>query len=311
MKNFIIIGAGLSGLIAAQKLSEKNLGKVLILEKSRGIGGRIATRRTLGTRFDHGAQFYRLKDDIFELHQEWKKEDLSQLWFTSSKGEHWCSPQGLKALPKKLASSLDIKLEKQNQYNSIESNYWSLKSDKEEEWQCEHLIISAPLPQALALIEQSGLDNLLHSAEFKELKKINYSKALVALITLENELASHQSGYEEYESGEIFSVSDQKKKGVSTDNAITVTMSDTFSENYFLVSEEIALKEILKIVHLKFPEAKIISSELKKWRYCKPNSIYPKKFLEIAPKLYLIGDSFGGSSLLGAIRSANALALSF
>lgn len=51
-----IIGAGISGLRLAQLL--KPLGDVTVFEKSRGIGGRMSTRRAEGFQFDHGAQYF-------------------------------------------------------------------------------------------------------------------------------------------------------------------------------------------------------------------------------------------------------------
>ena len=47
--------------------------------------------------------------------------------------------------------------------------------------------------------------------------------------------------------------------------------------------------------------------ELKKWRYCQPQTQFKNLFLEIVPTLFLIEDAFGGSSLLGAIRSSETL----
>ena len=40
----IVVGAGLGGLTAAQRLSQAGY-QVLVLDKSRGVGGRMATRR--------------------------------------------------------------------------------------------------------------------------------------------------------------------------------------------------------------------------------------------------------------------------
>ena len=60
-KNIAIIGAGLSGLIAARELAKNN--DVTIFEKARGVGGRMATRRANnlkfdGFNFDHGTQYF-------------------------------------------------------------------------------------------------------------------------------------------------------------------------------------------------------------------------------------------------------------
>ncbi|MSU90155.1 FAD-dependent oxidoreductase [Rhodobacteraceae bacterium 2CG4] len=51
-----VIGAGMCGLTCAHALAEAGL-PVRVFEKSRGIGGRMATRRAEGLAFDHGAQF--------------------------------------------------------------------------------------------------------------------------------------------------------------------------------------------------------------------------------------------------------------
>jgi len=57
-KTVIVIGAGTAGLAAAKKLRESNTGvKVIILESSDRIGGRISTKRDFGFTFEEGAQW--------------------------------------------------------------------------------------------------------------------------------------------------------------------------------------------------------------------------------------------------------------
>jgi len=64
MTNIAIIGAGLAGLTAANIL--KANANITLFEKSRGVGGRIATRRSEPYFFDHGAQFFKARSAEFK-----------------------------------------------------------------------------------------------------------------------------------------------------------------------------------------------------------------------------------------------------
>lgn len=302
MKKYIIIGAGFTGLSIAKNLVDSGETSVLVLEKSRGLGGRMATRRTLETRFDHGAQFYRLKADSKKMHRFWLQNNDSHQWFVSPVGDHWCAKEGMTALAKKLAKGLDFSLEKQIQSITKTDECWILTSDKGEKWEAKNVILTAPLPQALLLLDKSQINYSV------ELKKIHYTKALIALITLKSPTLINQYGYREFNQGDFFSVADQSSKGVSSVPALTLTMSPAFSELYFDEADESnVLSSILKSLKFLYPECEVVGSELKKWRYCQTLGTYEKSFLEVQKNFFLAGDAFGGSSLLGALRSSQAL----
>ena len=63
MTTVAVIGAGLSGLVVAQSLHA--LADVTLFEKSRGPGGRLATRYAGDFEFDHGAQYFTARTDAF------------------------------------------------------------------------------------------------------------------------------------------------------------------------------------------------------------------------------------------------------
>ena len=63
MKNIAIIGSGISGLSFA-KIFKKKV-SIEIFEKSRGVGGRMATRRAYPYKFNHGAQYFKIKNSNF------------------------------------------------------------------------------------------------------------------------------------------------------------------------------------------------------------------------------------------------------
>lgn len=70
-KTVIVIGAGISGLAAAKKLSENGF-EVKILEAQDKVGGRLRTNRSLGIAFDEGASWIHgiNKNPITTLAQE-------------------------------------------------------------------------------------------------------------------------------------------------------------------------------------------------------------------------------------------------
>ncbi|MEN7341550.1 MAG: FAD-dependent oxidoreductase [Pseudomonadota bacterium] len=61
-----VIGAGIAGLSAASVLS-RHQHDVTVFEKSRGPGGRTATRRSGEFRFNHGAQYFTANDQRLKL----------------------------------------------------------------------------------------------------------------------------------------------------------------------------------------------------------------------------------------------------
>lgn len=85
-----IVGAGISGAIAARTLADHGL-EVTVFEKSRGAGGRMATRRSeqrsseQGSSeqrsFDHGAQYFTARDPRFVRHVDsWIEQGLVADW---------------------------------------------------------------------------------------------------------------------------------------------------------------------------------------------------------------------------------------
>ena len=64
MKNVAVIGAGITGITLANLLQKKV--KLTVFEKSRGVGGRMATRRAEPYQFNHGAQYFKIENEEFK-----------------------------------------------------------------------------------------------------------------------------------------------------------------------------------------------------------------------------------------------------
>lgn len=80
-KAVAIIGAGMTGITCARALADAGF-DVTVFEKSRGIGGRIATRRVGKTlTIDHGAQFITARSDAFrDFMQRACKAGTADIW---------------------------------------------------------------------------------------------------------------------------------------------------------------------------------------------------------------------------------------
>ncbi|TVR10162.1 MAG: FAD-dependent oxidoreductase [Salinarimonadaceae bacterium] len=75
-----VIGAGMAGAAAARLLADSGA-SVAIFDKSRGLGGRMATRRIEGGAFDHGAQYFRAQGARFAARlAEWREAGLVEEW---------------------------------------------------------------------------------------------------------------------------------------------------------------------------------------------------------------------------------------
>lgn len=84
MPRIAVIGAGLGGLIAARTLVDHGL-DVQVFDKSRGVGGRLSTRRNAdASSFDHGAQYFTVRDDRFARYvRSWIAADVVAPWMKS------------------------------------------------------------------------------------------------------------------------------------------------------------------------------------------------------------------------------------
>ena len=114
----LIIGTGVSGLIAAREIQRAGR-SVLLLDKGRGLGGRLASRRIGAATFDHGAQFITTRDARFEeILTQGAQAGVMEEWcrgFCAAADGHtrWRGQPAMTAFAKYLAQGLEIRMEKQ------------------------------------------------------------------------------------------------------------------------------------------------------------------------------------------------------
>lgn len=298
----LIVGAGVSGLTLAREFSARSEAH-LVIEKSRGVGGRMATRREGGARFDHGAQFY---IDSPELKEIW--EPPAELWLERETRRLMSCPGGLTQLAKRIQPTNLILNEQVARITKTEQG-WRAQTLGGRFFEGKRLFLTCPLPQSLQLLRASRLD-------FSEdLNHIHYHKALVGLFILDSDDQEIQNfRYAENVSESLFFIANQMSKKVSSVLAYSVGLSRSLSDLHFerdaealqILQTEFSLWLDQQSGHLQ-TRTRIQQASLKKWRFASPCAKYPESFVELQPGLYLLGDAFGGGSLSGAYFSAQSL----
>jgi renalase len=165
-----VIGAGMAGLTAARALSPQH--EVVVFEKSRGVGGRIATRQHEAFFFDHGAQFFAAKTPEFRgfltpyLHagvvsiwkghfQERDRQGVLSEREWQDEPAHYVGTPSMNAFPKALAEGLEIRRHTRIQRLERTSAGWSLSAEDGEQFVGFDWVIAAiPVVQARALLPE-------------------------------------------------------------------------------------------------------------------------------------------------------------
>ena len=143
----VIIGAGMAGLACARRLAEAGHASI-VLDKGRGIGGRVATRRVATLQFDHGAQYVNAHDAGFAA-------VLSSLsvagWQDGTGRTHSVGVPGMSAIPKALGAGLDIRQNAQVARVMQGGDGWMLHLEGGP-LRASHVVVTVPAPQVAGLL---------------------------------------------------------------------------------------------------------------------------------------------------------------
>lgn len=192
-----IIGAGVAGLAAARALraSRPDIA-ITIFEKSRGLGGRAATRRVAGCTFDHGAQY--VKAPTPELERLVTQElapaptDIAPpVWAFDGAGAvregdpqlnaeaKWTYASGITALAKALGQGLEVRAGVR--VASLEQSPGGYRLRDAEDAtlaEADAVLLTPPGPQTAELVGASTLDAGVKNGLLAELGRSEYRRCL-------------------------------------------------------------------------------------------------------------------------------------
>ncbi len=158
----------MAGLTLANQLQAS--AEVIVFEKSRGYGGRMATRLADNYQFDHGAQFFiaktpafqefvqtLIKDEVIALWKarfvELQKSEITYQWTWTDEVPHYVAVPGMNALGKYMARDLSVKLDTHVGHITRQQDSWLLADQHKQKLGVFDWVISAiPAKQGLDLL---------------------------------------------------------------------------------------------------------------------------------------------------------------
>lgn len=203
--DIVIVGAGISGLACARRLQQAGH-QVLVVEKSRGVGGRVATRRVGDLRVDHGLRYLEPSEDpeFQGFLQALIDRNLVQYWMDQDhrliQGSvesfpappRYVAPEGMTTIAKFLASGLDIQFNRRVESIHALENGWQLHLATADDPQSPGLElttnllgIAIPAPQTANLLRPL-IPEGLPTAFFNAVEAVEFLPCLTAMVGFES-----------------------------------------------------------------------------------------------------------------------------
>lgn len=317
----IVVGAGVSGLLAAQEL--QNAGwRVTVLDKGRGVGGRMATRRVGDGAFDHGAQFFTVRSERFEkLVEAWLEAGVVEEWtrgFADAGGEHgedghprYRGAEGMTSVPKYLARGLDVRNGEQVVTVEPEETGWEVICESGLRARGSALLLTPPAPQSLALIGAGAYD--LPEKIRQQLDEISYDPCIALMALMEGPTSVPEPGGMQVKGELLDWIGDNQRKGISQAPGITIHAAPQWSRERFDAPDTEVSDALLSLAGEQLDSnisPRVLETSIARWRYSWVTNSHPEPCLVTSedPSLIFAGDAFGQPKVEGAALSGLAAA---
>lgn len=310
--DFLVVGAGIAGLLCATVL-ERAGKSVRVLDKGRGFGGRMATRRMAGGRLDHGAQFFTVRSPDFRAFvDEWLEAGWIREWFRRAPWDRdpsghprYCGVNGMTDVPKGLAAGLAVERECRVERAVWDpSTGWTCAAAGGGEFRAECLVLTAPVPQSVAILEGAGIH--LPETDWERMRGIDYEPSLAALLILDGPGGLPDPGGLKLAEGPAAWIGDNYRKGISPGvHAVTVHSTAAFARAHWDSPDAVRLP-LLREAAAPFLQAAIVDAAVHRWRYNVPLNPWedgPGYYWSEEFALGLAGDGFGGPRIEGSALS--------
>ena len=170
-RRIAIVGAGIAGLCAARTLQDQGY-EVRVFDKAGRPGGRTATRYSDDYVFDHGAQYFTVKDERFRRYvMSWVEAGIVQPWRgrigTVARGkitlkkndtERYVGVPGMRDMAHHLGQAVEIQFKTRVCAINREGKRWRLRDDSTRDLgDYDAVLVTVPPKQAIPLLKATSM----------------------------------------------------------------------------------------------------------------------------------------------------------
>ncbi len=332
-----IIGAGIAGLTAGRILAKAGH-EVIIFEKSRGYGGRMATRyfhEDHSVKADHGAGFFTADSEEFksfiseledkELVKEWTQDlgyhDGKELLSKHPNRESqsfYVAPNGINSIGKYLSRWVDVKLEERVSGitliggSPVKKKQWMLNLQSFNTYELDAIIIATPGVQAYGLV-QTAQDETAVRKLIREIDEITYNPSYSVMFGYEGAETPDWKAFSSNNAKISFVANESSKRDTGSELVLVAHSSADFARsNSKMDSVQVAETISAELGSIIGNWAtRPAWAQVHYWRYSSAIKNLKMPFMELedhpAP-LALIGDYFEKPGVEGAFLSGYKLA---
>jgi renalase len=312
-----VVGAGISGLTAAGLLAERGL-CVRVFDKARGVGGRTSVRREGNLHFDHGAQYFTVRDEHFRrrvttwvdagIVQEWQGHIVATENRRVRPGESHTRYVGVPAMntiAKHLSHTLQVTTLTRVTSIMHRGDQWLLRDDANRElgW-FDALIVALPAAQAADLL--TGLPELA-----QQVGACRLSPCWAVMAAFDTRLELPFDGAFVHDSPLSWIARNNSKPGRPQPECWVLHASPAWSTEHLETAPEIVRDELLAALQetTGLEDLRPFHTAAHRWRHALPSEpLSVGCLLDEKAGVAVCGDWCQGARIEGAFQSGRAAA---
>ena len=306
-KKIAIIGAGMTGVSCLKSLISTGA-TIDVFEKSRGAGGRMATRRMEnGISADHGAQYFTARSDDFRnAVNSWKSAGLIEHWNANNTENCFVGTPAMNSPLKH--EMLSANLHTSTRVDRVEKagEKWTVHTEEYTYSDYDYVVCTVPAPQVPDIIEKAA------PTLVKTVNAVTIAPCWALLVVFDKPLNSEVNNWRESNNVISWIARNSSKQGrdFSQDSWTIHATPEWSAENLELNPDDAAhilYGTFTKIINESGQEPSTKMAH--RWRYAKTLKPLGKPFLTNEDQtLYIGGDWCLGARVENAFESGKLIA---